>query len=110
MKQVHDSSSTIELYTPDEALGLMVDLGLTEDDYTTLQRGAKKKRANIYPSYSAIAAVKKKCYPLGIFITETEAKIPLQDLLDLTISRLAYIQSEVLLQNASDENINVFFL
>lgn len=64
MKQVHDSSTlTMELYTPEEALGLMVDLGLTKDDYATLQRGAKRKRANIYPSYPAIAEVKKKMLP-----------------------------------------------
>lgn len=46
-----------------------------------------------------------------MFITETEATIPLQNLLDLTISRLAHIQSEVLLQNVPDEviNINVFY-
>lgn len=113
MKQVHDSSLTftMELYTPEEALGIMVDLGLTKDDYITLQRGAKRKGANIYPSYPSIAEVKKKCYPPGMFITESEATIPLQNLLDLTISRLAQIQSEVLLQNVPDEviNINVFY-
>ncbi|PZC80148.1 hypothetical protein B5X24_HaOG215370 [Helicoverpa armigera] len=40
--------------------------------------------------------VKLKCYPLNLRVTENEAVVPLQDLLDHTIQSLAQVQSEVI--------------
>ena len=97
MKLVHDNiSSDVIKYTPDEALAMIVDLGLGKEDYIHIQRGAKSRGANIYPAYNEIAESKKHCYPLNIEITEIGAKIPLQNLLDLTIQRLVEVQQEVL--------------
>ncbi|CAH0556757.1 unnamed protein product [Brassicogethes aeneus] len=63
MKVVNDApSATVIPYNPEEALGLMVDLGLTKEDYTTMRLGAK----DIYPSYDLIAEAKNKCYTANI--------------------------------------------
>ena len=113
MKQVHNTvllAPTIRSYSPDEALSLIVDLGLTKEDYLTMRLGAKERGANIYPSYQKIAEEKKKCYPSNINVTETEATVPLQDLLDLTVKRLVQVQSEVIAQNILHKDIlEVFY-
>lgn len=44
--------------------------------------------APIYPSYQDLAKAKSLCYPQGITITEQEALVELQSLLDHTASRL----------------------
>lgn len=107
------TSSTVPLrpYSPNEALSLIVDLGLTKEDYLTMRLGAKERGANIYPSYHQIAEAKKQCYPSFMSITENEAVVSLQDLLDLTVQRLVQVQSDVIIQNLSDDcdTISVFY-
>ncbi|KAK4882705.1 hypothetical protein RN001_006024 [Aquatica leii] len=62
MKLVHDTSSSavIRPYSPEKALGLIVDLKLTKEEYITMKLGAKNRGANIYPSYHVIAEAKRK--------------------------------------------------
>lgn len=105
------SSSGLTAYSANEALVLIIDLGLSKEDYINIQRGAKIRGANIYPPYNAIASLKKECYPPNMTITETVAHIPLNDLLDLTIKRLVKVQTDVLMQHVPDDvtNINVFY-
>lgn len=77
-----------------------------------MQRGAKARGANIYPPYSSIAKVKKECYPDNycITVTETEASIQLQSLLDLTTKRLVQVQTEILEQLPTGINeINMIY-
>nr|CAI5861412.1 unnamed protein product [Callosobruchus analis] len=74
-------------YTPEEALALIVDTDLTKEDYIKIHRGAKLRGANLYPPYNAISQMKQTCYPANIIVTESEAKIPLQNLLDHTVNR-----------------------
>lgn len=103
IKMVHDSPSTSILpYKPEEALALIIDCDLGKEKYTDIQKGAKRRGANIYPPYNVISEVKKQCYPKNVIITDTEARIPLQDLLDLTIQRLVQVQLEVLQRMPSD--------
>jgi len=80
MKLVHNISSSITIrpYSPEEALGLIVDLGLTKEDYITMRLGAKENGADIYPSYHVIQEAKSKCYPINIKISENEAVVPLK--------------------------------
>lgn len=108
MKTAHDtqSSGSIRAYSPEEALGLVVDLGLTKEDYITMRVGAKERGADIYPSYHLIVEAKKMCYPPNITVSEKEAFVPLQDLLTHTAERLTQVQAEVILQNIS-ENSNI---
>ena len=58
---------------------------------TTIPSKALKKRdANIYPPYYRLLIARKSCYPADEFvvISETEIKIKLQHLLDLTAERI----------------------
>lgn len=43
MRDAHNVSSTLRSYDPEEALALMVDLGLTKEDYITMRLGAKER-------------------------------------------------------------------
>lgn len=93
MKLVHDISSpiTIRPYSHEEALGLIVDLGLTKEDYITMRLGAKERGADIYPSYHVIQEAKSKCYPINIKISENEAVVPLKDIVMHTTQRLVQV-------------------
>lgn len=84
-------------YTPEEALALITELKLTKHQYKNLQKNAKERNANIYPSYDSILEAKKRCYPpiTSITITETLAEIKLQPVLDFTVQRLSEAQREV---------------
>lgn len=113
MKLAHDTSSSasIKPYNPEEALALIVDLGLTKEDYITMRLGAIERGANIYPSYHVIGEAKRKCYPANIEINENEAVVPLQDLLAHTTQRLAQVQTDVILQYISTDcdTIEVYY-
>lgn len=80
MRQV---TSPVTVYTPEEALALIVDTSLTKEDYIEIQRGAKARGANLYPAYNVISQVKNTCYPGNMTISESEARIPLQNLLKI---------------------------
>ncbi|CAH0547004.1 unnamed protein product [Brassicogethes aeneus] len=83
MKEVHDAPApTLRPYSPEEALGLIVDLGLTKEDYITIRLGAKERGADIYPSYHLIGEAKK--------------------MLSRQCQRLAEVQSDVILENITD--------
>jgi hypothetical protein len=87
---VHDISSSITIrpYSFEETLGLMVDLGLTKENYIKMRLGAKERGAYIYPSYHVIQEAKWKCYPVNIKISENEGVVPLKDLVIHTTQRL----------------------
>lgn len=83
----------MKTYTPDEAIALTMDMKLSKRQYDLMRFGAKKRDANIYPSYNKLLAAKKRCYPPDEFINITEIgfKIDLQAILDLTTERLVAI-------------------
>jgi hypothetical protein len=114
LKRMHVSKSATHCYTsytPVEALALIVDTSMTKDDYIKVQRGAKARGANIYPSYNLILQVKQTCYPKNITVSESEARIPLQNLFDHTIARLVEVQQEVICLHLPVEvpTIDVFY-
>ena len=76
-------------YSPDEALALLLDCGLSKADYQTLHQGAKEKGCNIYPAYNEIRHSKDKCCPQsGIQTTDYSASVELQGLLDHTAGHI----------------------
>ncbi|KAF2887918.1 hypothetical protein ILUMI_18255 [Ignelater luminosus] len=111
VKMAPKMSSAITPYTPKEALALIINSGLGKVNYLNIQSGTKKREANIYPPYNIIAQAKQQCYPDNISVTESEAQIPLQDLLDHTVKRLVQVQSEVLEQRIPDnvDIINILY-
>ncbi|XP_050295677.1 uncharacterized protein LOC126735653 [Anthonomus grandis grandis] len=79
-----------------EALSLVVEAKLTKFQYNTIRDSSKEHNANIYPNYEAVTQAKKRCYPSDLIITESLAEVPLQNLLDHTITRLSESLKEVL--------------
>lgn len=80
----------IKPLTADEAIAVIEDTKLSKEQYRVIQRIAKEAGANIFPSYDNLAEYKKKCYPddSEIQITDTDAKVNLQKLLDNTVERI----------------------
>lgn len=110
IKKIHDAPKTsgITPYSPEEALAFIIDSDMGKEDYIHMQRGAKSRGANIYPAYNVIAQTKKQCYPNNIKISETEVQIPVQDILDHTIHRLADVQKDVLhIHHDHEENLPI---
>ena len=77
-----------EKFTPDEALALLIETGLTKSAYQTLRTAAKEKKADVYPPYNAVREAKQKCYPQNIDVSGDSAKVSLQSLLDHTALRI----------------------
>lgn len=96
MQQSKSNTPSFTPYTPVEALALIVDTSMTKEDYLKVQRGAKARGANIYPAYNQILQIKQTCYPENVTISDIEARIPIQKVLDHTVTRLFEVQKEVI--------------
>lgn len=94
MEKSKIATPAYDVYTPQKALALLMNTNLTKENYNKIQRGAKALKANIYPSYSVVAAIKKLCYSHNIFVLESEARVLIQSLLDHTVDRLFEVQLE----------------
>lgn len=75
-------------FSPVEALNVVVTADLSKSSYVFLRQAHREKGCYMYPSYEQVLCEKKNCYPDGICVTEFEAKIPLQNVLDHTVKRL----------------------
>ncbi|XP_067639602.1 uncharacterized protein [Eurosta solidaginis] len=75
-------------YTPEEALALFIDLGLTKKKYIILRKSLLQRNADILPGYKKITQAKKEAVPLSPKMTEVSADIKLQNLMDHTSTRL----------------------
>lgn len=96
----------LETYTPDKALSIMTSLDLSKRQYQLL-RNITKAETFLFPSYYRIQLAKSDCYPdkESIIITEKEAQINLQNLLDHTIIR---IFKSLNLNEENERNLTLF--
>lgn len=103
-KMFTQKSNYNKIFTPEEALAILVDLNLTKQQYTTLRQRLKEKEVYVFPSYDVIKNVKKECYPPdhSIFVTESSAEIRVQAILNTTTSRIVKVQETVLQQCIND--------
>lgn len=69
----------IEKYSEDERLALLIRNRLSKRTYCDIQKGGKRRDANIYPPYNQILSAKGRCYPAesSIKVTESSAEISL---------------------------------
>jgi hypothetical protein len=88
-------------YCDSEALALIIQAGLSIRHYNLLRWGALKQNVDLYPSYKRILVARKKCRPSNIALTESTAIIPMQDLLDHTITRLSESLRDLFLHRSS---------
>ena len=70
------------------ALALMIDSELTRYQYESIKYVLQGEGYDILPPYAKVLEEKKKCYPDNVEITESEASVSLQSLLDHTTTRL----------------------
>ncbi|XP_071635291.1 uncharacterized protein [Temnothorax longispinosus] len=99
-----------DIFTPDEALSLFVELKFSRNKYQLLRNACLRKRSKLFPSYKEILKSKKNCYPKAeIILTETSAEIQVQPLLDHTISRILLTQLDVIkcLTDQQRENLSL---
>lgn len=87
-------------YNEDEAVSLIIEAKLSKHQYMLLRTEAKKRNADIYPSYHRVLEAKNRCYPPkeALTITEASAEVRLQDLLNHTSNLLIQLQKSVLLR------------
>ncbi|KAK9712915.1 hypothetical protein QE152_g24648 [Popillia japonica] len=111
MRQV--TSPMFTVYTPEEALALIVDTSLTKEDYIEIQRGAKARGANLYPAYNVISQVKNTCYPGRKYdhIRKRSQNSSTKFIKNLTVCRLFEVQREVILMYLPAEvtTIDIFY-
>lgn len=70
------------------ALAMMMDADLTKYQYESIKHFLKEEGYDILPSYAKVKDEKENCYPNDIQISDKDASVSLQSLLDHTISRL----------------------
>ena len=85
-----------EKMTSKEALAYFLDNKLSISVYENAQKEASCR----FPSYRAIVEIKNECSPtkISIEVTETKAKVQLQDLMDHTSKRLVKLQEKEILK------------
>lgn len=86
---------TPKMFSSEKALGIMISLNLSKAQYIHLRKASLEENINQYPSYYQIQKAKFECYPpqSSITVSETEAKIQLQSLLDHTTNRILNINN-----------------
>ncbi|BES91384.1 Hypothetical protein NTJ_04193 [Nesidiocoris tenuis] len=87
----------------DSALALITQANLSKYQYETIRKTTKEKGYNIFPSYGKVLEAKTKCYPPNIEISEISAKVPLQSLLDHTVTRIFESRSDSETNNWPEE-------
>ena len=95
-------------YTAVDALEFIFESNLIKQQYLNMQYGAKFRNCNIYPSYEEILQCKYKCRVQELSVSDTIAKVPLQNLLDHTMKRIVSLQQEVILCATESANDNKF--
>ncbi|CAG4972044.1 unnamed protein product [Parnassius apollo] len=85
--------------TEDKALSSLTNAKLTKYQSNIIRSNTLEENCYQYPNYESIMKAIKCCYPGNILITESPAEVPLQDLVDHTLRRLAisliYVLSRV---------------
>jgi hypothetical protein len=70
----------------------LIENDLTKKQYINIRISAKNRNCDIYPPYKSIIEAKQKCYPSNMQISEHRCEIPLQNILDHTVSRILQIE------------------
>lgn len=99
------SSVTIDKISPREALSIIIEAKLSRSQYNVIRRYTK----HIFPSYKLVQTEKKKSYPNDLKVTETEAEVSLQTLLDHTATRILQSQKPVFDPMCSENSEMVLF-
>lgn len=78
-------------FSPNEALSLILDCGLSKRSYQNLRNRTLEKKSNIFPSYNNVRLAKEECLPSPPekwHVTDDSAEVTLQDLVNHTTRRI----------------------
>lgn len=75
-------------FSADDALALYLDTELSKAQYLKLKASTDARNCEMFPSYVNLHAAKESCYPRIYKVTEKGASIRMQDLLDITASKI----------------------
>lgn len=78
----------------DKAVAMMVDAGLSKNQYLLIKSLTKECGCDVFPSYYKVKEAKEKCYP-PIEVSETRGAVKLQDQLNHTVQRIMLYQQDV---------------
>ena len=67
---------------PYEALAMILDCGLTKEQYKKIRVNSLRRNACIYPAYEKILEVKELCQPPNTVKTPEVVTCPMQDVLN----------------------------
>ena len=91
-----------KMMSKEDALALKVQCQLSDVQYQLIRNASLRQNADIFPPLTSIMSAKSSCYPPDQDIQETSARVPLQSMLDHTLSRIL----EISLGNLSEVNTN----
>ena len=91
-------------YTEEEALEFIFENNLSKQQYLNKRYGAKFRSCNTYPSYEEMLQCKYKCRVQELSVSDTIAKVPLQNLLDHTTKRIIYLQQILCAIESANDN------
>lgn len=94
-RRIYDSQP--KKMSPEQALALIVNTKLSTHQYKEIRNQLKSLGQSVYPPYYLVKTEKKNCCPPeeAITVTEISAEVNLQELLNLTATRIVTVQSEV---------------
>lgn len=101
----HYNKPSVVVFTPEEALALIIELGLSKNHYKRLRKKARNKHAHLYPAYDpAVTDFMKKCRPENIdFSKADEVSVPMQSTLDHQIQNILELPSVIKKHNELKE-------
>ncbi|XP_041448468.1 uncharacterized protein LOC121404022 [Drosophila obscura] len=92
-------------FSPEEALAIYIDGRFTKHSYKLVQAKTRSNNANVFPSYDLLRTAKLMCYPKDVKVTDSSAEVPLQCLVDHTVSRI--VQSSKIIFEKMNETDNI---
>ncbi|XP_036340085.1 uncharacterized protein LOC118749386 [Rhagoletis pomonella] len=90
-KSIHQGD--VDCLSINDALGLFFDLNLSKEKYNTLRSVVNRIHKDCFPSYYALKIGKDEMLPNPITVSETSAEVPLQDLVNRTVSSLVHLST-----------------
>lgn len=94
------------MLSTEKGLALLIDCNLSSRSYDTL-RTTLKPFADIIPPYYTLKQAKETCHPHGIRVSDYEATVPLQNLLDKSTDRLVLSNQDDFIQYMESQNISI---
>lgn len=92
-------------YTAEEALARVIDSKMSVETYQSLRMNMVECKCPLFPPYYKVKTAKLACYPEGVVVSERDAHVGMQSLLQHTFDRIVSLNDEVFKQYCETQNI-----